>query len=494
MSKQKEQQQELSAVWAYVHETAWYLEPKTARRMIEVLARRNAGVKLTGDEIAVAVGGDRKQPDYTEEFVVDGVAVIPVNGLISKYSCTVCRASTGRGSSTIEIQEYLDKALGSDDVRSILLYVDSPGGSVSGIDDLARNILAARAEKPVLAFIEDMGASGAYYLASQAQTVYSNAAAAVGSIGVYTYLDDWSERYATEGVKTHIVKHGKWKGIGLIGTKVTEEQLEILSDEIRGYYELFVDAVAAGREMPREQVMELANGRFWLGNGARKRGLVDKIVTFKEALIAAVAAGQERFSQGSNTKGTGTMSEEKTKSAEEIAAAEAAKPPAAAVVDTEAAEAKGRALGAEAERERISGIQDALGADFADQAAKATADGLTVEAGKALAFDEACRQRDGAKENWTKMCKALEGQGIDSEKFVNLQASDEESEAQAQAKAEDDVDADGKPKTYGAMVKQLMAGDDGVADHRARIEASKTFPEGHEAWLKEQDKERRQKK
>ena len=201
----------------------------------------------------------------------DKVAVIPFEGAITKKRSKFAEASA------IEIRKLVRTAANDPQVSRIVLKIDSPGGAVSGIDDLAFEVREAAKKKPVIAFIEDLGASAAYWVASQATEIVSNNSAFVGSLGVYGVLYDTSEQMKREGIEVHVVSSGGVKGAGVPGTKITKD---VIADEQRiidAITEIFKANVAAGRDLSEKEVTALFDGRIHPAKEAIKLGLVDRI-------------------------------------------------------------------------------------------------------------------------------------------------------------------------------------------------------------------------
>jgi signal peptide peptidase SppA len=159
-----------------------------------------------------------------------------------------------------------------------MLHTNSPGGAVAGASETAEAIANANKTKPVTAYIEDIGASGAYYLASQAGSISANPNAEVGSIGVYGVYHDMSKMAENLGVKVIIIRSGEHKGMGVPGAEITDNQIKAIQDVIDGMNDNFKNAVAAGRKISKEKVNELATGQVWIAKDALKLGLIDNIV------------------------------------------------------------------------------------------------------------------------------------------------------------------------------------------------------------------------
>lgn len=226
------------------------------------------------------------------QVTADGVAVISLHGVLMK---TV--GSMTEGTSTVLARRQLRQAADDGNIRAILLHIDSPGGTVAGSADLADEIARAASIKPTEAYIEDLGASAAYMAASQATRITANAAALVGSIGVYTVVNDLSGLAAREGIKVHVVRYGDMKGAGVPGTEVTPAQLEEIQRIVNGFGGQFVEAVASGRKIGTSRAQELADGRVHIAGEALQLGLIDAVASLDatlQRLASPEAATQQR--------------------------------------------------------------------------------------------------------------------------------------------------------------------------------------------------------
>lgn len=239
----------------------------------------------------------RLQYSITEE----GTALIPLQGVMMKRV-----SSLSDNASTIAVRQQIRHAVRNDDVSGILLVVDSPGGTVAGTAELANEVAKAAKQIPLDAFIEDVGASAAYWVASQARRVYANPTALVGSIGTFAVLQDASGMAAQLGVKVHVIRAGKFKGAGQPGTEVTAEQItetQRIVDELNSH---FLQGVARGRSMLMDRVSELADGRVHLGEAAVALGLIDGVRSF-DATLAGFARAQQGGRNMAKTEDSGAV-------------------------------------------------------------------------------------------------------------------------------------------------------------------------------------------
>ena len=204
-----------------------------------------------------------------------GVAQIPIQGVILKQVPNVMRWLGMQATSTTETALAIETALADESVDEIEFFIDSPGGTVAGVQELAD--LIALSDKPTTSVISDIAASAAYWLGSQADHVVANPSALIGSIGVYRVMLDSSKAYQDEGLEVHLVRSGDHKGTGTPGAPITDAELEEeqrLIDQVAG---MFVDSVAVGRGMTSDQVSPLATGQAWFAREAMELGLIDEV-------------------------------------------------------------------------------------------------------------------------------------------------------------------------------------------------------------------------
>jgi len=254
---------------------------------------------------------DADAAEATEGYYLrDGVAVIEAVGVLAKQIPWCAGILLPEVTSTVALRQAVEEAAADARARAILLLVDSPGGEVAGTQELADAIAEARQVKPVHAHISDLGASAAYWIASQASTISANRTARIGSVGVYAVLEDWSEAYAEHGITVHVLASGANKGVGVSGAAIPDEQLEAILAEVNGLADLFIAAVATGRGMDEAAVRALADGRCYLGAEALAAGLIDHVENSGAALarVAESSTGTPaRMSQAATPEGGSTM-------------------------------------------------------------------------------------------------------------------------------------------------------------------------------------------
>jgi signal peptide peptidase SppA len=219
---------------------AWALPEELLLKMHELLRVQASGVKWSDSEIMDRIAEANLKSGYErrEHLAVSErrgrnsggkVAVIPVVGIISHRASMIAEISgAGAGTSIQKLQGSLRQALGDPDCKAIVLDVDSPGGSVDGVMELASEIYEGRRQKPITAVCNSMACSAAYWLASAASEVVCTPSGQCGSIGVYMLHQDESEALKKEGIKITVIKAGKYKTEG--------NPSEPLSDEAYGAF------------------------------------------------------------------------------------------------------------------------------------------------------------------------------------------------------------------------------------------------------------------
>lgn len=222
-----------------------------------------------------------------------GVAVLRLYGVLTARESFL--SMLFGGSSLEHFRSNFRAALASSDVGSLLLDIDSPGGSVAQITELAAEIRAARESKPIVAVANGMAASGAYWLASQANEVVITPSGMAGSIGVYVVHEDWSGFNEKAGIDPTYVSAGKYKVEGNMDSPLDDKARAAIQSEVDDYYEMFVADVAAGRGVPEESVRSgYGEGRVLTAKRAQAEGMVDRIASFDETVrrLATGAAPQ----------------------------------------------------------------------------------------------------------------------------------------------------------------------------------------------------------
>jgi ClpP class serine protease len=287
-----------------------------------------------------------------------GVAQINIIGSLFRYANIFTRISGG--ASVEGIQSELDEAIDDPSVKSILLNIDSPGGQVSGISDLAQSI--RNSAKPVVAFIDDLGASAAYWLASAAHQVVASDTSALGSIGVVaTVVQDKRE---IPGVKRfEFVSSISPKKRADLDTDEGKSQIQAVVDDLAA---IFLGKVATYRNTSTDKVLsDFGQGGILIGGDAVSAGMADEVGTRESVMAQLLKQAQPRsYSFGANTA---AKNPERNKLMDNPVAADPK--PAEEKIDTAKIAADARA----AERTRIAGILNAADAEGRDALARTLA-------------------------------------------------------------------------------------------------------------------------
>ncbi|HUT60440.1 MAG TPA: signal peptide peptidase SppA [Phycisphaerae bacterium] len=221
-------------------------------------------------------------------FVTDKIAIIDVDGLLFNQRQS---SLLGSGENPVSLfVEKLDKAQADPHVRAVVLRINSPGGGVTASDIMHNRLRRFRAGRkvPVVAMIEDVGASGAYDVACAAELILAHSTSVTGSIGVLVQTVSFAGTMQKIGIDAQAVTSGPRKDMASPLKPLDKEDLAILQKMVDEYYQRFVDNVAAGRpKLTRQQVLDLADGRVYTGEQAKANGLVDDVGFMDDAIAAA---------------------------------------------------------------------------------------------------------------------------------------------------------------------------------------------------------------
>jgi len=169
-------------------------------------------------------------------------------------------------------------------IKGIVLRVDSPGGSGIASDIIWQEVFEARKKKPVIVSVSDMAASGGYYISVSADSIVCEPSSIIGSIGVFAGKFSLKDLYKKLGINKVEIPRGENSDIFSEYDKFSDEQRTLIKQGIDEFYQIFVDKVAEGRVMTDEEVDAIGQGRVWTGDQAVKNGLVDKIGGIKTAI------------------------------------------------------------------------------------------------------------------------------------------------------------------------------------------------------------------
>lgn len=231
-----------------------------------------------------------------KDYVLDGNnAIINMKGPILKEDTFFARVFGY--ASTKRIQAALAQALQDPAAKTITLHIDSPGGFISGVDELANDVKLATENKPVFAFVEDLGASAAYWVASQASAIIaSSPTTEVGSIGIIAGpVFDWSKALEAEGLRAVVMATGKRKADFAFGLPITDDMVEHHTAKLNQLNAIFKGRVAEGRALSAGDVTDLATGETFIASDALENGLIDSVdPSFLDTVSAGAATTVDR--------------------------------------------------------------------------------------------------------------------------------------------------------------------------------------------------------
>lgn len=268
----------------------WVVEPSVMDLMCSIVERWAVGDKLSAEEIAAAIGENpaaiAARAQDTAAQSGDGVAVVPVYGVLAHRAYSV--QNTSRPLTSTEALAGRFRAAAADpSIGTVIADMDSPGGSVFGVQELAAVLGEVRAAgKKLVAVANNTAASGAYWLASQADEIVVTPSGMVGSIGVIVPHTDMSVAYERAGVRRQFITYGKFKAEGNDAQPLTEDARANLQSIVDEYGGAFTRAVARGRGVPVETVRGPAfgEGRMKTAADAKASGMVDSIDTLDNVI------------------------------------------------------------------------------------------------------------------------------------------------------------------------------------------------------------------
>ena len=208
------------------------------------------------------------------------VAILYANGNIT----------SGTGSSGIQdkyIVNEIEKLKNDDDIKAVVFRINSGGGSAYASEQIWKAIEDLKAEKPVVASMGDMAASGGYYIACNANSIVAQPTTITGSIGIFGMIPNLEGTTDKIGVHTETVKTNEFADFGNLTRPFNEKEKELMQNYVEAGYDLFLTRCAEGRNMNKETLAQYAEGRVWTGNQAKEIGLVDELGGLEEAIEIA---------------------------------------------------------------------------------------------------------------------------------------------------------------------------------------------------------------
>jgi signal peptide peptidase SppA len=292
-----------------LRQSLWGITPEA----LPALARFSRG-KATEAEVRAEIEPPEPASELLAGPTQGRVAVIPLQGVITPTG-SFLGALTGGGGGLQSFRESLAETVANDDISTILIAINSPGGRVDLVPETAAEVRAASQQKKVVAIATTLAASAAYWIGSQASEFVVTPSGQVGSIGVFCVHEDWSAFDERMGIKTTLISAGKHKVAGNMYEPLSEEARAVIEEGVYDVYEQFTAAVALGRGATVEAVKSgYGEGACVGAQRAVDLGLADSIETFEDTARRLVqeARGGRSAEQVDSPNLAGSDGEENT--------------------------------------------------------------------------------------------------------------------------------------------------------------------------------------
>lgn len=271
----------------------WAIDEFKLDQIVAFLALQAEGEKFSAQELQARISRQAERDVARRD---GAVAILPLHGVIANRMNLMSDISGGTSSEAFG--KAFDAMVADSSVKAIIVDVNSPGGVVSGADELSSKIYSARGTKPIVAHVNPLAASAAYWIATSADEMVLNPSAEVGSIGVMGVHNDVSAALEKAGVKRTLMTAGEFKGEMASFRPLSEEARTYQQSMIDAYYAKFIGAVARNRNVGEATVREsFGQGRMVMAADAVSRGMADGIATLEETIarFAGQPAPQRKF-------------------------------------------------------------------------------------------------------------------------------------------------------------------------------------------------------
>lgn len=256
--------------------------------------------KLTGETAETREDEEFDQPNFRQIAIADYAEAVETEEPFGDNEVALVYAEgdivSGEGGSGQiggdRFAELLQELRDDEDVKAVVLRVNSPGGSAMASEQVARQVKLTQAKKPVIISMGNLAASGGYQIASYGEMIFASPTTITGSIGVFGLLVNVQDLANNVGVTWDVVKTGKYADSIGISRPKTPEELAILQRITDQFYDRFLTIVSEGRSLPKDQVNEIGQGRVWSGLEAKRIGLVDELGGLDDAIAAAVKSAE----------------------------------------------------------------------------------------------------------------------------------------------------------------------------------------------------------
>lgn len=368
-----------------------------------IVEMRAQGLRFSADEIKERLAEANARNGERRERMMAAAADSPSGpsgkttiGVVQVFGVIAHRASmmqdTSGGCSIEQMRADFRANMDDPSIDAIVLAIDSPGGTVDGIEEFAAEIRAARAQKPIVAVADGPALSAAYYLASAAQEIVLTPSGRVGSVGVIFAHSDESKANEMAGQKITLITAGKFKGEGRSNAPLSEDALGHFQEQADEYYRMFVHAVARGRGCSMETV-RTDYGQGWdvMAKAALAAGMVDRIDTIDNTFRRIARGAVKPTGLGPDTTGDAAASADSVSDLPaldpETVSAEAEEIAAMAQKHAAARATEGRPLSA-ADRDRLARARGSIDSLLAEAPAPVKAKGPSLALALAIAEAE----------------------------------------------------------------------------------------------------------
>jgi len=266
----------------------WLMEESSLGMMLDIINRRLMDQSLSDDVIKLRIEqAEHGERELSRIEVGGGVGIMPIYGPIFPKANLMTEVS---GATNLQnVRADLQSLLSDDKVKTIIMDIDSPGGSANMIEETGDLIREAREQKPIIAVANTDANSGAFWLGSQASEFYATPSGKVGSIGVYTVHEDKSQQNERDGRKVTYISAGKFKTAGNPDEPLTGEAREYIQEHVDETMNKFVGAVSEGRRLDKESVMPFADGRIFSADKALSMGMIDGVKSLDAVVDGTLA-------------------------------------------------------------------------------------------------------------------------------------------------------------------------------------------------------------
>ncbi len=284
----------------------WALMPERIKAYAQILARREAvAPRAMEDDAGERISAWDARKAQAAKQATGGIAVLPLYGTVVQRANMM--TDWCGGTSTQQFTQAFREAMADDTIGAILIDIDSPGGSVYGVAELADEIFKARSRKMIVGYANSLAASAAYWIGAACSEMWVTPGGEVGSIGVWMAHEDWSKALEEEGIKTTLISAGKYKTEGNPYQPLDPDAQAFMSSRVNDYYNAFTKGVARGRNVGIAAVRDgMGQGRVLGADAAKAENMVDGIGTFDELIkymqksMNAKSPGASRLAQAQN--------------------------------------------------------------------------------------------------------------------------------------------------------------------------------------------------